>query len=72
MQEIQDKLQPLIMRYRQEKARVDEIRRLRQKQEEIKRLIQEAESRYDLARAADLKYGALQEIEDTLKRLEVS
>ena len=59
-----------MMRYRKEKERIDEIRRLKQKREELLIALQEAERRYDLARAADLRYGAIQEVEAAIAQLE--
>ena len=58
------------MKYQREKERVDELRRLKQKREEILVNLVEAERRYDLARAADLKYGALQEIERAIAKFD--
>ncbi|KAB2020567.1 hypothetical protein ES319_D07G077100v1 [Gossypium barbadense] len=70
LDDLRDKLQPLMMKYRKEKQRVDEIRRLKQKREELMFALQEAERRYDLARAADLRYGAIQEVESAIAQLE--
>lgn len=70
LDDLRDKLQPLTMKYKKEKARIDELRRLKQKREELAFAAEEAERRYDLARAADIKYGALQEIEVAISRLE--
>ncbi|KAB2073354.1 hypothetical protein ES319_A07G076900v1 [Gossypium barbadense] len=70
LDDLRDKLQPLMMKYRKEKQRVDEIRRLKQKREELMFALQEAERRYDLARAADLRYGAIQEVESVIAQLE--
>ncbi|GBG79085.1 hypothetical protein CBR_g28800 [Chara braunii] len=67
---IEDKLRPLKMRYRKEKERVDKLRALKQKREEVLASIQEAERRYDLARVADLRYGAMQELDSAIARLE--
>ncbi|XP_011007277.1 PREDICTED: chaperone protein ClpB1 [Populus euphratica] len=72
LDDLRDKLQPLLMKYKKEKERIDEIRRLKQKREEILFSIQEAERRYDLARVADLRYGALEEVEAAIARLEGS
>ena len=72
LDDLRDKLQPLMMKYRKEKERIDELRRLKQKREELLFAIQEAERRYDLARVADLKYGAIQEVEAAIARLEGS
>ncbi|CAI9787227.1 unnamed protein product [Fraxinus pennsylvanica] len=72
LDDLRDKLQPLIMRYRKEKDRIDELRRLKQKRDELLYALQEAERRYDLARAADLRYGAIQEVETAIANLESS
>ncbi|XP_068665963.1 chaperone protein ClpB1-like [Aristolochia californica] len=70
LDDLRDKLQPLLMKYRKEKERVDEIRRLKQRKEELMFSLQEAERRMDLARVADIKYGALQEIDTAVAKLE--
>lgn len=72
LDDLRDKLQPLMMKYRKEKERIDEIRRLKQKREELLFALAEAERRYDLARAADLRYGAIQEVESAIAQLEGS
>ncbi|KAI3436547.1 hypothetical protein D9Q98_005963 [Chlorella vulgaris] len=66
--EIQDQLKPLQMRYRQEKAQLDEIKRLAKKKEELQIRLEQAENRMDLAMVADIKYGGLAEVEDLLLR----
>jgi len=70
LDDLQDKLRPLKMKYQREKERVDELRRLKQKREELQMSLLEAERRYDLARAADLKYGALQDLEIAISKFE--
>ncbi|BAT79698.1 hypothetical protein LR48_Vigan04g043800 [Vigna angularis] len=70
LDDLRDKLQPLMMKYRKEKERIDEIRRLKQKREELNFALLEAERRYDLARVADLRYGAIQELESAIQELE--
>eukprot|EP00250_Pteridium_aquilinum_P014204 c21844_g1_i1 orf=343-3063(-) len=70
LDDLKDKLQPLKMKHQKEKERVDEIRRLKQRREELLFTLQEAERRMDLARVADLKYGALQDIEATIQKVE--
>ncbi|CAI8591524.1 unnamed protein product [Vicia faba] len=72
LDDIRDKLQPLIMKYTKEKERIDEIRRLKQKREKLIMSLEEAERRYDLARAADLRYGAIDEVDNAIKKLEGS
>jgi len=59
------------MKYRKEKARIDEIQRLKQKRDELMSL-QEAERRHDTARAASLRYGVIDDVEDAIQRLEDS
>ncbi|TYH24005.1 hypothetical protein ES288_A03G057200v1 [Gossypium darwinii] len=70
LDDLRDKLQPLKMKYRKEKGRVDEIRRLKQKRDKLILALQEAERRYDLAIAANLIYGEIQEVESTLAQIE--
>ncbi|XP_020098644.1 chaperone protein ClpB1-like [Ananas comosus] len=70
LDDLRDRLQPLKMKYQKEKERVDEIRRLKQRREELLISLQEAQRRMDLARIADLKYGALQEIDAAIAKLE--
>jgi ATP-dependent Clp protease ATP-binding subunit ClpB len=67
---LQDLLVPLQLRYAAEKERLDAIRRLQGKREELLVNLSIAEQRgSDLARIADLKYGALPEVEATLAAL---
>eukprot|EP01018_Ginkgo_biloba_P024764 Gb_21273 [translate_table: standard] len=66
-----DQLHPLKMKYQKEEERLDEIRRLKQKREELLFTLQEAKRRMDLARVADIRYGALQEIEAAIAKLEL-
>lgn len=57
------------MQYSSEKGRLDRIRELQQKREELLTSIEIAEHRGDLARIADIKYGALQDVDETLKNM---
>ncbi|KAL3651483.1 Chaperone protein ClpB1 [Castilleja foliolosa] len=70
LDDLRDKLQPLKMRYGKEKERIDELRRLKQRRDELTYALQEAERRYDLARAAELRYGAIKEVEAAIAKLE--
>lgn len=65
---LEDKLRPLQMRYSNEKARLDELRRLQQKREDLLQKLEQAENRMDLAMVADIKYGALADINELLKK----
>ncbi|GMH40192.1 hypothetical protein BSKO_08096 [Bryopsis sp. KO-2023] len=67
---LSEKLAPLQMRYSQEKGRLDEIRRLQQKKQELLMALEQAENQGNLARIADIKYGALQDVSETLKRFQ--
>eukprot|EP00850_Spirogloea_muscicola_P008333 SM000044S15980 [mRNA] locus=s44:380715:385844:- [translate_table: standard] len=68
--DLKEQLQPLQAKYQNEKQRIDELRRLKQRREELLISLQESERRMDLARVADIKYGALLEIEEAIKRME--
>jgi ATP-dependent Clp protease ATP-binding subunit ClpB len=67
-----DKLEHLKMKFSKEKERIDEIRRLKQIREELVLSLEEADSRYDLARDSDLRYGAIDKVENAIKQLECS
>ncbi|KAM4106915.1 hypothetical protein ACJW30_04G099100 [Castanea mollissima] len=70
LDDLMHELQPLKMKYKKGKERIDELRRLKQKREELLFSVQEAERRYDLARVADLKYGEIPEVESAIEQLE--
>ena len=67
---LKDQLQPLEIQYKKEKERLDKIRELKQKREELLVRIEEAERRANLAIVADLKYGALQEVNGMIQKLQ--
>lgn len=67
---IADELQPLKLRHQAEKSRVDEIRTFRRKLDEVHRKIEKAERIKDLAMVADLRYGAVPELERKIGKLE--
>jgi ATP-dependent Clp protease ATP-binding subunit ClpB len=64
---INEELRPLKLKYEQEKERIDEQRQLQNKLLEIQNKIVKAERERDLAKVADLKYGALPDVEQRLK-----
>ncbi|GJY05473.1 disease resistance TIR-NBS-LRR class family protein [Tanacetum coccineum] len=68
--DLREKLRPLTTKYKKEKERIDQIRRLKQKREELMVALQEAERRTDYVRAADLKYGALPEVESAIAKID--
>ncbi|WVZ68855.1 hypothetical protein U9M48_017739 [Paspalum notatum var. saurae] len=67
---LRDKLQPLQTKHHKEKERIDELRKLKHRREEMLFSLQEAERRMDLARVADIRYGALQEVDSAITKLE--
>eukprot|EP00474_Spongospora_subterranea_P008393 CRZ08851.1 hypothetical protein [Spongospora subterranea] len=67
---IADELQPLKLKHHSEKSRVDEIRTFRRKLDEVHRKIEQAERMKDLAKVADLRYGAVPELERKIEKLE--
>ena len=69
---IKEEMSPLRLKYNSEKKRTDEIRAMNSKIEELKIKAMDAERRYDLALAADLKYGAIPDIEKQIQTLESS
>jgi ATP-dependent Clp protease ATP-binding subunit ClpB len=68
--QIREEISPLKMRYEKEKGRVDELRSLRQKLDNLKTKIAIAERERDLARVADLKFGAVPDLERQIAMLE--
>jgi len=66
---IDERLKPLKLKHEEEKGRVDEIRRIRNKIKEVHLKVQQAERERDLARVADLRYGAIPELESQLNKL---
>ncbi|GBG32819.1 Heat shock protein, putative [Hondaea fermentalgiana] len=68
---IEDELRPLRLKHADEKKRVDELRRLRNKIKEVHLKIAQAERDRDLTKVADLRYGAIPELEGQLERLTV-
>ncbi|KAL4175532.1 hypothetical protein KRP22_000497 [Phytophthora ramorum] len=59
---IQDELSPLILRHEAEKARVNEIRQLRDKLQHLQLKAEQAERNQDLQTASDLQYYAIPDV----------
>ncbi|PAN04649.1 hypothetical protein PAHAL_1G081300 [Panicum hallii] len=70
LDDLRAQLQPLQTKYRKEKERIDEMRKLKQRREEMLPNLEEAERRQRLDRAADIRYGALPEVEAAIAKLE--
>ena len=69
LSKLREELNPLRARHDAEKGRVDEMRRLKTRQTELAHKLEAAERRRDLALVADLKFGAIPEMERTIDRL---
>ncbi len=67
---LNEQLEPLIMRHEDEKRKGDEITNVRRRIEELENKAQDAERRYDLATASDLRYGAIPDLKQRLKALQ--
>ncbi|KAK9913497.1 hypothetical protein M0R45_037311 [Rubus argutus] len=70
LDDLRDKLQPLKIKYRKEKEKIDETQRFKRKREKLLFALAEAERRGDFAKVADLRYGAIQELETAVAQLE--
>jgi ATP-dependent Clp protease ATP-binding subunit ClpB len=68
---IGDELRPLILRHQAEKARVNEIRELKDKLQNLQLKVQRAERNQDLQTVADLKYYAIPDVERRIAQAEV-
>ena len=67
---IKDELEPLKLKHQAEKSRVDEIRSFREKLERTHQKIAKAERERDLALVADLRYGAVPDLQRKIAALE--
>jgi len=67
---IDDELRPLRLRYEQERGRVNELSNLKKKRDLLNQKIAEAERMRDLAKVADLRYGAIPDLEKQIQTLE--
>eukprot|EP00899_Mesostigma_viride_P001944 jgi/Mesvir1/11750/Mv00121-RA.1 len=72
MASIEEELKPLRAKYQREKGRVDEMRSLKRKLEDLQRKVAAAERARDLARVADLRYGAIPDVEKRLAELQAA
>ena len=70
LSQIEDELSPMIAKHEAEKAKGDEINKVRRRIEELQQKALDAERRYDVQTAADLRYYAIPELETRLKQLQ--
>lgn len=66
---IKEELQPLKMKWDAETSLVEQLRSRSKKLEELKAKMADAERKRDLAYVADLKYGAIPELERSIREL---
>lgn len=67
---IREELKPLKLRHKAEKERVDELRKLKQKLENLGVKMAQAEREKNLALVADMKYGAIPDLEKKIAETE--
>jgi ATP-dependent Clp protease ATP-binding subunit ClpB len=67
---IREELKPLKLRHKAEKERVDELRKLKQKLENLQVKMAQAEREKNLALVADMKYGAIPDLEKKIAETE--
>ena len=69
---LNDKLQPLLLRYENEKERVEGLREYKKRLENLQVKAAQAERDRDLAKAADLRYGAIPDLQKKIEQVEAS
>src|SRR5690606_5147180 len=63
LQKLSDELTPLKLKYEAEMAQLNELRQMTKKLENLKIKLQNAERNRDLSLVADLRYGAIPDVE---------
>lgn len=69
LKKIEKKLQPLLDKYHKEREAIDRVSQLQKKRDNLRVKLEQAERSRDLAKIADLRYGALPDIEQQLAEL---
>ncbi|TYZ57505.1 hypothetical protein PybrP1_004348 [[Pythium] brassicae (nom. inval.)] len=69
---ISDELRPLVLQHEAEKARVNEVRRLKDKLAQLQLKVQKAERNQDLSTVADLKYYAIPDVQRRITQAEAA
>lgn len=67
--DIEEKLKPLQMKYESERGAINELQTMQKKHEELKVKMANAERDRNLSLAADIRYGALPEVEKRISTL---
>ena len=65
--DLRNQLQPLQAKYAAEKERLDRLRTLQKKKDDLLVKLDAAEARFDHAVAADIKYGALADVNEAIR-----
>jgi ATP-dependent Clp protease ATP-binding subunit ClpB len=65
---VNEQLSALQAQYQNERGHIEEINRLKRKIEDLKQAVENAERRRDVQKAADIRYGALPDTEEALKK----
>ena len=65
--DLRNQLQPLQAKYAAEKERLDRLRTLQKKRDDLLIKLDAAEARFDHAVAADIKYGALADVNEAIR-----
>lgn len=66
---LEEELRPLLMAYEQERQRLEEMHRLKQKNEQLRKKADEAERNQNFALAADIRYYAIPENNNRIQEL---
>ncbi|GAB6060019.1 ATP-dependent chaperone ClpB [Desulfonatronum parangueonense] len=66
--DLKDSQNELLAQWEKEKKTIDELRSVKEEIEKVRLEIEEAERAYDLNRVAELRYGKLSQLEQTLAR----
>lgn len=66
---VEEKLAPLLLQHEAEKSRVSELRSAQQRLDGLKAKVTQKEKERDFAAVADLKFGAIPELEKKIERL---
>lgn len=70
LSKIREELKPLKLKHKAEKERVEELRKLKQKMENLQVKMAQAEREKNLALVADMKYGAIPDLEKKIAETE--
>lgn len=70
LKKIEKKLTPLVEKYQTERGLINQISQLQKKRDDLRVKLEQAERSRDTARMADLRYGAIPDVEAQLAKLQ--